>query len=300
VQRNPRALLQSDILAAAPAGWEIFMRADLHTHTLASDGELSPAELLALQAGEGTRLTAITDHDTLAGYDEAVTLPAADPQLRLVSGIEFSAAWRGREVHVVGLGFDAQHAAIRAAVAAQAQRRRTRAQAIGERLERLGVSGALQGAEEQACGAPPGRPHFARFLVASMRVRDEAEAFVRYLGEGRPAACAVPWAPMEEAIGWVRSAGGLAVLAHPLAYGYTRARMRALLDAFREAGGAAAEVALAGIAPAAMHGLARQVRDAGLRASAGSDYHAAAQHWRRPSRIPPLPEYLDPVWSEWS
>lgn len=275
------------------------MRADLHTHTLASDGELSPRALLALQSGEGTQLTAITDHDTLAGYDEAVALPAADSQLRLLSGIEFSAALRGREVHVVGLGFDAAHPAIRAAVAAQAQRRRDRALAIGERLERLGVRGALQGAEEQARGAVPGRPHFARFLVAVGRVRDEEEAFARYLGEGKPAACAVAWAPMEEAIGWIRAAGGLAVLAHPLAYGFTRARLRALLDAFREAGGVAAEVALAGIAPAAMHGLARQVRDARLRASAGSDYHAAVQFWRRPSRIPALPEYLEPVWNEW-
>jgi hypothetical protein len=274
-------------------------RVDLHTHTTASDGELAPAALLALQLAEGTTLTAITDHDTLAGFDAAVA-SGAPAGLRLLSGIELSARHGGLEVHVVGLGFGAADVALRAAVDAQSRRREARARAIAARLESLGHPGAWAEALRHAGGGVVGRPHFARFLVESGRVRDAEEAFRRYLGEGRPAWCGVEWPVLEEAVAWIRAAGGTAVLAHPLAYELGRGKLRALLAEFRDCGGTAAEVALAGIAPGDMHNLARLVRDLGLRASAGSDYHAAAQFWRRPSRIPPLPEYLEPVWAEWS
>ena len=275
------------------------MRVDLHTHTSASDGELAPAALLDLQRAEGTQLTAITDHDTLGGFDQVAAATCAGTGPRLLSGIEFSAAHERREVHVVGLGFDAGDRALRAVVAAQGARRGERARQIAARLEALGYPGALEAAVRHADGGAIGRPHFARFLIESGRVRNSEEAFSRYLGEGRPAWCGIHWPEMGEVVRWIRAADGVAVLAHPLAYSLGRGRLRALVEGFRELGGAAVEVALAGLPDADMYTVARLVRDAGMRASAGSDFHTMAQFWRRPARIPALPDYLEPVWTEW-
>jgi 3',5'-nucleoside bisphosphate phosphatase len=272
---------------------------DLHTHTSASDGALTPAELLGLLAAAGVVLGAFTDHDTLAGWDQIAARPArgAEPP-RLLPGIEFSADAAGREIHVVGLGFDPGHPVLRGAVASQQTRRRERAERIAARLEYLGVRGALAGAEAAAGGAGLGRPHFARFLVACGRVRTEEEAFHRYLGKGKPAACRMHWPELAEVIGWIRAAGGRAVLAHPLAYRLSGTKLRALVEQFRACGGDAVEVALPGLAPAELELIGQLTRAAGLRASAGSDFHTA-EGWNTPARIPPLPPWLDPLWSEW-
>ena len=274
------------------------LQVDLHSHSTASDGELGPVELLQFQAAEGIELAAITDHDTLDGFDGVATL--SDAQLpRLISGIEFSARRGSLEVHVVGLGFDPADTGLRDAVAAQAIRREARARTIAGRLEELGHPGGWEWASVHAGGSAVGRPHFAQFLVARGAVRDAEEAFRRYLGDGKPAWCRFEWPLVEDVVGWIRAAGGVAVLAHPLVLELGRGKLKTLLAEFRECGGGAAEVALAGIPASDMHNLARLVRDAGLRASAGSDYHSPRQFWRRPSRIPPLPDFLEPVWSEW-
>lgn len=275
------------------------MLVDLHTHTSASDGELAPLALLEMQSAAGVGLTAFTDHDTLDGWDRIAAMAAPVPGLpRLLPGIEFSVDAAGREIHVVGLGFDPAHPAIRGGIASQQARRRARAERIAARLEYLGVRGALAGAEREAAGAGLGRPHFARFLVASGRVRTPEEAFHRYLGKGKPAACRMEWPGLEEATGWIRAAGGRAVLAHPLAYKATRSKLRALIGRFRDCGGDAVEVALPGLAAADMALVAQLTREAGLRASAGSDFHATGG-WNVPARIPPLPAGLEPVWADW-
>ncbi len=277
------------------------MLVDLHTHTNASDGELAPYELLALQAEAGVGLVAITDHDTLGGWDRVRALPAAQGEIpRLLPGIEFSADAGCCEVHVLGLGFDPDHPVLRQAVYRQQMRRRERAQRIADRLEYLGVQGALAGAEAEAAagGAGIGRPHFARFLVASGRVRSFDEAFRRYLGRGRPAACGIEWPALHEVLEWIRAAGGSAVLAHPHAYRLSRSRLRALVAEFRVAGGDALEVAMPGLAAGELEVLARMTREAQLRASAGSDFHRLAG-WNQPTRIPPLPPGLDALWEQW-
>mgnify|MGYP001161546104 FL=1 len=275
------------------------MLVDLHTHTSASDGELAPLALLQMQAGAGVGLMAFTDHDTLDGWDRIAAMETTAAGLpRLLPGIEFSVDAAGREIHVVGLGFDPAHPAIRAGIAAQQLRRRARAERIAARLEYLGVHGALAGAELEAAGAGLGRPHFARFLVASGRVRTLDEAFHRYLGKGKPAACRMEWPALDEATGWIRAAGGRAVLAHPLAYKLTRSKLRALIGQLRDCGGDAVEVALPGLTAADMEMVAQLTREAGLRASAGSDFHALGG-WNLPGRIPALPAGLDPVWEDW-
>ena len=287
------------IVPAAVSTQAFSLLVDLHTHTSASDGELAPLALLQMQAAAGVGLTAFTDHDTLDGWDQiGAARPGAAAWPRVLPGIEFSVDAAGREIHVVGLGFDPAHPAIRDGVASQQVRRRARAERSAARLDYLGVHGALAGAELAAAGAGLGRPHFARFLVASGRVRTVDEAFHRYLGKGKPAACRMEWPGMAEATGWIRAAGGRAVLAHPLAYKMTRSKLRALIAQFCDCGGDAVEVALPGLAPADMEMVGQLAREAGLRASAGSDFHAAGG-WNLPGRIPPLPAGLDPVWEDW-
>lgn len=291
------------ILASDPPHHGFFwLRVDLHCHSNASDGELAPADLLGLLAADGVELAAITDHDTFDGWASLSPEVKSASGCRLLPGIEFSSCYQDRECHVVGLGFDPGHPGILAAVESQNRRRHQRARQLAARLEWLGIPGALDAALLHAGDAAPGRPHFARFLVESGRVRDAEEAFDRYLGEGKPAACPVVWPHLEEVAAWIRSAGGVAVLAHPLVYSFarTRSKLRSLIAAFRECGGGAVEVAMAGASPERVAQLGKLVAASGLRASAGSDFHAMAQHWRRPCRVPALPAGLEPVWTEWT
>ena len=277
------------------------MRVDLHCHSNASDGELSPGDLLALLAADGVELAAITDHDTIDGWARVAAEASVGTGPRVLAGIEFSSCYQGRECHVVGLGFDPSHPVIHGAIAAQRARRHERAKELAARLEWLGVPGALEGALMHAGDAAPGRLHFARFLLDSGRVRTLDDAFDKYLGEGKPAASPVVWPGLQEVVDWIRAGGGVAVLAHPLAYSFarTRSKLRALIGTFRECGGAAVEVAMAGAAPEAISRVATLAAAAGLRASAGSDFHSLKQHWRRPCRVPALPAGVEPIWSEW-
>lgn len=275
------------------------MVVDLHAHSNASDGELEPLDLLRRQAEAGVQLGAITDHDTLAGWDRLQLLPEVpETGLRLLPGIELSVELAGVDVHMLGLGFDPDHPPLRQAVDRQQGRRRERAERIADRLEFLGVHGALAGAEAAAAGGALGRPHFAHFLVASGRVRTFEEAFRRYLGKGKPAACRVQWPPVQEAIEWIHAAGGRTVLAHPQAYRLSRGRLRALVAEFRAAGGDALEVAMPGLASGVLESLAALSRGTGLRASAGSDFHLCSG-WNQAARIPPLPAGLAALWEEW-
>lgn len=274
------------------------LRVDLHTHTTASDGALSPAELYALQREAGNDLFAITDHDTLDGYD-SLAASLADDGPRLVPGIEFSTVWRKREIHIVGLGFDPADDSIRALVAAQYHRRIDRARRIGERFDYLGIKGAYEGAMALADGGIPGRPHFARFLINGGRVGDMDTAFRRYLADGKPAACRTDWPGVEEVAGCVKQGGGVAVLAHPAAYELTRTKLRELLADFSAAGGGAIEVAVPGVNPDQQAHFARLGCEFGLKGSAGSDFHDPGQFWRHPGRVPALPEGIDPVWQYW-
>jgi len=274
------------------------MRVDLHTHTTASDGELDPHALLEMQVAAGVELLAITDHDTLDGWDVLrATRPAA--AIRLIPGIELSACDGRQEIHVVGLGFDPAHPVLRELIRSQSKRRCERAQHIADRLQRMGIADTLDAARRIAGGAIPGRRHFARVLVASGRVPDMNAAFRRYLGAGKPASVAHDWPPLAAAVSVIRTSGGRAVLAHPHAYGSSPKQLRELVRRFADCGGDAMEVALPGLRPDQSRELAECARRHGLLASAGSDFHAPAQFWRLPCKVPALPAGVIPVWHDW-
>ena len=273
------------------------MRADLHTHTTASDGALSPAELVQAAHTAGVELLAITDHDTIAG---AASLGDALPDgLRLVTGVELSANWRKIGIHIVGLNIDFGDSALVAALAGQRRARFDRAALIAERLEKAGFAGVLDGACALAGDDPPGRPHFARYLVDSGQIKDVSSAFKRHLGQGKRGDVRQCWPGIETAIGWITFAGGRAVLAHPAKYKLTNLRLEELCADFVAAGGQAMEV-ISGAQDAALTDkLARMANRHGLLASAGSDFHAPGQSWTALGAVPPLPPDSRPVWQDW-
>jgi len=270
---------------------------DLHLHSVHSDGVLAPAALVELLAAAGVRLFALTDHDTVAGLAAAATAASARGLVH-VAGIELSAAWQGRSVHVVGLGIDPDAAALGRSITALGELRRGRAHAIAERLERAGLPGR-QVLERLAGPVAPTRTHFARELASLGAVADVQSAFTRYLARGRPAHVSVEWPSLEATVGVIRAAGGAAVLAHPLRYTLSAGQRRRLVQEFRVAGGAALEVVTGGAAPAQIEAALGLALRAGLEGSVGSDCHDPALPWHRPDRLAKLPEAVAPVWNRW-
>ena len=270
---------------------------DLHLHSTRSDGILAPAALVELLARCGVRLFALTDHDTVAGQEEARTA-AARHGLTALAGIEFSARWRGRTVHVVGLGIDAAAPAIATAVVQRREQRQARARAIADRLERAGAPGTAALAHLGAHETPT-RTHFARALVELGVVADAADAFGRWLGHGRPAHVSAEWPELGATIADIVAAGGAAVLAHPLRYTLSAGQRRALAAEFRAAGGTAIEVVTGGAAPHQIETSLGLALRAGLEGSVGTDCHDPALPWHRPGRLAKLPEAVVPVWQRW-
>lgn len=269
---------------------------DLHCHSTASDGRLAPADVVARAAEQGVGVLALTDHDTVAGLAEAEKA-AKSFDLRLISGIEFSSQWGRRGVHVVGLNVNVDSTVLKAAVASQLEARDRRSEMIASRLAKLGIQGALQGAKAIAGGAVLGRPHFAQYLVEQGCVKSVNEAFKKYLGAGKPGDVKNIWPELSEVVGWIRSAGGIAVLAHPSKYKMTRTKLCALVSDFAECGGQAMEVSSGLMPPGVSASLARIAQDYDLYASCGSDFHFPGHKWQELGQFSPMPESCRPVWA---
>ena len=270
---------------------------DLHMHSSASDGALSPEALVLLCRERGLTHMALTDHDTLAGVPEAAAA-AVREGLILIPGTELSTQWRGHNIHVVGLLPEGVYGPLAEGLASQAEARERRALKIAERLEKIGLADALARAREQAGSERPlGRPDFARALVAAGLVPDVATAFKRHLGDGKAGDVKSHWPGIGEAVAWIVAAGGVAVLAHPLRHGLTRRKRGLLLDAFREAGGQATELVSGFQNADATRDLARQLQERELYASLGSDFHFPGGHLA-PGSMSPVPRTaVAPVWT---
>ncbi|HEY8938578.1 MAG TPA: PHP domain-containing protein [Cellvibrio sp.] len=269
---------------------------DLHSHTYFSDGALSPEALVERAKARGVSVLAITDHDTIAGVGLAHKA-AVKAGIELIAGIEFSSQWGKGGVHIVGLGVDPDSPGLQAAIKFQELAREARSKAIGERLSRAGFPGALAGAQALAGEGTLGRPHFAQYLVSIGAVKNINAAFKKYLGTGKPADVKYQWPLIDEVIGWIHSAGGVAVLAHPAKYELTRMKMCALVDSFAAAGGDAVEV-ISGLQPMSLtQDLINIVNARSLYASCGSDFHVPDQTWQELGSFGVLPDNVKPVWN---
>lgn len=282
------------------------MRVDLHSHTNASDGALSPPDLCRHAQRCGVGLLAITDHDSVEGYRIAQawlqheqSQQNAAVELSLLPAVEYSTVWSSIGVHIVGLGIGSEHHATIEACRFYSEVRRKRADMIGERLAKLGMPGATEGALALAGSAQIGRPHFARYLVAQRHVRSEEEAFDRYLGAGKPGDVKLLWPELAQVIEWIKAAGGVPTLAHPLKYRVTATRLRKLAAEFAALGGEAMEVVVGRQPVQDGQFLAQVAAQNRLQASVGSDFHVATTYGAQLGEISELPKICEPVWSRW-
>ncbi|AJJ59932.1 phosphotransferase domain-containing protein [Yersinia pseudotuberculosis] len=272
---------------------------DLHSHTTASDGTLTPSELVIRAAQMRVGVLAITDHDTTAGLAEAAAaIEQHQLALRLIPGVEISTLWENHEIHIVGLGIDVQHVSLRTLLEAQSEHRYQRAQEISTRLEKAHIVGAWEGANRLANGGQVTRGHFARYLVELGLASNVGQVFKKYLAKGKTGYVPAQWCTIEQAIDAIKQSGGQAVLAHPGRYDLTAKWLKRLLAHFAEHGGDAMEVAQCQQAPHERALLGQYARDYHLLASQGSDFHQPCS-WIELGRKLWLPAGVEPVWRDW-
>lgn len=268
------------------------MRIDLHSHSRASDGLLTPKEL-ALRA-EVMQIShlALTDHDTTAGLSEARA--SVKGPLQIINGVEISTAWHSFEIHVVGLGFDLEQPMLQAGLQEQRLKRDERAQEIGRRLARKGIEGVYERALQLADGSAVTRAHIARVLLERKLVETFPKVFDKYLTRGNPGYVPNQWMSMAAAIDLIQQAGGLAVLAHPTHYQLSNKWLRKLVAEFAEAGGRGIEIGVPQQKRDQKLWLAKLANEHQLLASVGSDFHGPSP-WRELGKDLALPECSEPI-----
>ncbi|MGR6772023.1 RNase RNM [Pectobacterium brasiliense] len=269
---------------------------DLHSHTTASDGLLTPTALVSRAVDMRVSVLAITDHDTTAGLDEAQHAIAQQGlPLRLIPGVEISTLWENHEIHIVGLGMDSAHPALTKLLQQQAECRQSRAEQIAARLEKNRIPDALAGAQRLATGGQITRAHFARYLIELGIAANMNQVFKKYLAKGKIGYVPPQWCTIPQAIEAIHQSGGVSVLAHPGRYDLTAKWLKRLLATFAENGGIAMEVAQCQQAPDERTQLGRYARDFNLMASQGSDFHLPCA-WIELGRKLWLPADVEPVW----
>jgi predicted metal-dependent phosphoesterase TrpH len=270
-------------------------RYDLHSHSLASDGTMSPAELVAAAHAAAVDVLALTDHDTTAGIAAAVA-SARPLGMRLVPGVEISLTWGAQTVHVLGLDIDPGCKVLQEGLAELRAFRDWRAEEIGRRLARAGIGGCYDGARKLAKGTIVSRTHFAHHLVATGHATSVRDVFKHFLVNNKPGHVPGRWADLEAVMSWIAAAGGMAVIAHPARYNMTASKLRRLIGEFRECGGIGMEVVSGSHTRDNIIAMAALSRNEGMLASCGSDYHGPENPWVRLGELPALPPGCRPVW----
>ena len=273
------------------------INADLHCHSVVSDGTLTPEELAQRAHANGVHLWALTDHDELGGQQRA-RAAAKDLKLDYLAGVEISVTWMGQTIHIVGLGIDEQHAGILEGLKQTREGRGDRAKLMAEQLLKAGIPGAYEGALHYAGNHELiSRTHFARFLVEQGVCRDTEQVFKNYLIEDKPGYVPHRWASLADAIAWIKAAGGVAVIAHPGRYKLNAMQMDELFKFFKEHGGLGIEVITGSHTPDQYQEYGKIAQQYGFLASRGSDFHDPSESHTDLGVLPLLPDHLKPIWS---
>ncbi len=260
---------------------------------------LKPEELVARAAANGVEMLALTDHDGVSGLVEA-RAKAESEGVRFVDGVEISVTWEGTTVHIVGLQIDPEAPVLRSGLESIREGRARRAEKMGDALEAAGIPDSLAGAKAYADNPSLiSRSHFARHLVKTGRAPDVKSVFQRYLVKGKPGFVPHQWACLADAVSWIRASGGIAVVAHPGRYDFSKPELHAFLAQFRDCGGSGIEVVTGSHSPEQYSEFARVAREFGFTASRGSDYHGKGESRADLGALPQLPGDLKPVWHDW-
>jgi hypothetical protein len=272
------------------------MNADLHCHSIVSDGTLAPEALAKRAKDRGVELWSLTDHDEVGGQHRARDAALA-LGLAYVTGVEISVSFAGTTVHVVGLGIDPDDEELRQGLKATRGGRAERALEMARSLAAAGIPGAFEGALRYV-GNPDliSRTHFARHLVEARVCADTQEVFRKYLVEGKPGFVPHRWATLRDAVRWITGAGGVAVVAHPARYRFTANEEYALFSEFKAHGGRGVEVVTGSHTAIEAARYAEAAVEFGLLASRGSDFHSPDESHTDLGTLPPLPAHVRPVW----
>ena len=254
---------------------------DLHSHTIKSDGSLTPSELVDVAASAGITYLAVTDHDTVAGIEEALERAAeinADLSSEvhapvIIPGIEFSTDWNGRDVHVVGLNIDHKNSGFVDGLQNFLDSREGRNRKMAENLKSMGIGISYDGLLKMFPECVLTRAHFAKYLYEYGYVRSVHEAFERYLGPDSPAYVPRKKITPVQAVEMTLSAGGIPVLAHPLIYRFGDSKLRELIAEMKEAGLVGIEAMYSTHSDEDVEYVRKLAQDTGLRISGGSDFH---------------------------
>lgn len=247
---------------------------DLHTHSTASDGTLTPTALLSLAKEQHLKAIALTDHDTTAGLEEAAQA-AIKNQIELVSGIEFSSTWKNTSVHIVGLDFNWKDAGFQEALRQfQSSRTRRNIKMIAL-LQKEGFHISLESVQKAFPDSTCTRANLARFLVDNGEIPSMREAFDRYLGDH--ARCYVPREEVTPAqtIDLIHQCGGIAVFAHPVLCRFSISRLEELILELKKSRLDALEVFYSTYTPSDQAAMAHLAEKHRLKPSGGSDFHGS-------------------------
>jgi len=273
------------------------LNADLHCHSVVSDGTLTPEDLAQRAYANGVRLWSLTDHDELGGQARARAAAQAIG-MEYVGGVEISVTWMGQTIHIVGLGIDPTNSALSEGLRQTRDGRGKRAQQIADALAQVGIDGAYEGALHFAGNHDLiSRTHFARFLVERGVCRNTETVFQNYLVEGKPGFVPHQWANLEDTVAWIKQAGGVAVIAHPGRYDFTATQMDQLYERFKDFGGMGIEVITGSHTPDQYQTYGKIAEKYGFMASRGSDFHDPKESHVDLGALPLLPSNLTPVWS---
>ncbi|MGS2720835.1 PHP domain-containing protein [Paraglaciecola aestuariivivens] len=276
------------------------MKIDLHSHTHFSDGHLSPKELIDRAHNMQVDVLAITDHDTVDGIQQALDYQSAQKrQMQIVAGVEISTSWHNFDIHILGLNVEHTNPEFLARLTQQSQERDRRAQAMSDKLAKVGIENVFAEAKALAGVGQVTRAHFARVLVQRQVAKDFNAVFKKYLGKGKKAHVKPQWISIEEAVKWIHDAGGKAVLAHPGHYDMTTKWLKRLVAEFAAAKGDGMEVIHSHLSPERKTLLSTLALEHNLQGSSGSDFHFP-NRWTELGKNLSLPSELVPIWHDWN
>lgn len=277
--------------------WKI--NADLHSHSHRSDGVFAPAQVAQRAHQQGVELWSLTDHDELSGLAEAKS-QAQRLGMRFVAGVEVSVTWANQTIHILGLNIDPDNQDLVTGLIQTRSGRTDRAREMSDGLASVGIKNAFEGALRFVRNPHLiSRTHFARYLVESGRCSNTSEVFHRYLTEGKPGFVPHRWASLQDAVKWIRAAGGEAVVAHPARYGFNDTESWAFFSEFAEAGGTAVEIVTSNHNRDQVQHYSKVAQQFGLRGSRGSDFHSTEEPHIELGQVAALPDSVVPVWSDW-
>lgn len=272
---------------------------DLHCHSSISDGVLTPAQLVERAAQRGVETLALTDHDDIAGLEEARQAAEAK-SITFINGVEISVSWRGRTLHIVGLDIDPRHAPLVDGLTVIRAGRAQRAENIAAELAKIGIHGSLEGAYRHVgVRRLIGRTHFARFLVDQGYAKDVKSVFKKYLVKGKPGYAPHEWATLSDAIDWIRGSGGHAIIAHPGRYDLGKNVLNDLFDEFSALGGSGIEVVTSSHTSEQIRHFSQHAQSRNFLVSCGSDFHGPNESHFDLGQLPEFPHGCTPVWQHW-